>query len=42
MVPVLSACLVIFHCGDEVDLALRCIQNADLEVSVFLSDNSPE
>lgn len=42
MMPVLSACLVICHCGDEVDLALRCIQNADLEVSVFLSDNSPE
>ncbi len=42
MAPALSACLVIYHCGDEVDLALRCIQNADLEVSVFLSDNSPE
>ena len=42
MAPVLSACLVINHCGDEVDLALRCIQNADLEVSVFLSDISPE
>lgn len=42
MVPILSACLVIHHCGDEIDLTLRCIQNADLEVSVFLSDNSPE
>ena len=42
MAPILSACLMIYHCGDEIDLALRCIQNADLEVSVFLSDNSPE
>ena len=42
MTPILSACLVIHHCGDEIDLALRCIQNADMEVSVFLSDNSPE
>ncbi len=31
-----------YRCGDEIDIALRCIQNADLEVSVFLSDNSPE
>ena len=42
MAPVLSACLVICRCGDEVDHTIRCIQNADLEVSVFLSDNSPE
>ena len=42
MAPILSACLVIYRCGDEIDVALRCIQNADLEVSVFLSDNSPE
>ena len=42
MTPILSACLVMYHCGDETDLTLRCIQNADLEVSVFLSDNSPE
>ena len=42
MAPILSACIVICHCGDEVDHTLRCIQNADLEVSVFLSDNSPD
>lgn len=34
--------MVIDHCGDEIDLSLRCIQSADLEVSVYLSDNSPE
>ena len=42
MVPILSACIVICRCGDEVDYSLRCIQSADIEVSVFLSDNSPE
>ena len=42
MAPILSACLVMNRCGDEIDVALRCIQNADLEVSVFLSDSSPE
>lgn len=38
----LSACLVLYHCGDEIDHALRCIQAADMEVAVYLSDNSPE
>ena len=42
MAPILSACLVIDHSGDEVDITLRCIQNADLEVSVFICDCSPE
>ena len=42
MPPILSACLFMNRCGDEIDVALRCIQNADLEVSVFLSDSSPE
>ena len=42
MAPILSACLVMNRCGDEIDVALRCIQNADLEVSVFLCDNSPD
>ena len=42
MPAILSACLVLYHCGDEVNHALYCIQNADLEVSVFLSDNSPD
>ena len=42
MTPILSACLVMYRCGDEIDVALRCIQTADLEVSVFLCDNSPD
>jgi GT2 family glycosyltransferase len=40
--PILSASLAINHCGDEVDLTLRCIQNADLEVTVFICDISPD
>lgn len=42
MASVLSACLVLYHCGEEIDYALRCIQNADIEVTVYLCDNSPE
>ncbi len=42
MPAVLSACLVMYHCGDEIDHALRCLENADLEVAVYLCDNSPD
>ena len=42
MPAILSACLVLYHCGDEAFQALQCIQNADLEVAVYLCDNSPE
>ena len=42
MPAILSASLVLYHCGDEIVHALHCIQNADLEVDVFLPDNSPE
>jgi len=38
----LSACVVLYHCGDEVFNALRCVENADLEVAMYLCDNSPE
>ncbi len=38
----LSACIVLYHCGDEVYNALRCLQNANMEVAVYLCDNSPE
>jgi GT2 family glycosyltransferase len=33
---------VLHHCGDEVKEALRCLQNPDMEVAVYLCDNSPE
>ena len=42
MAAILSACIVLYHCGDELTHALRCVQNADLEVDMFLSDNTPE
>ena len=38
----LSACIVLYRCGDEVTDALRCLENSNIEVSVFLCDNSPE
>ena len=42
MASILSACIVLYHCGDELTHALRCIQNADVEVDVYLADNTPE
>jgi len=42
MASILSACIVLYHCGDELSHALRCIQNANLEVDVYLSDNTPQ
>ncbi len=38
----LSTCIVLYHCGDEVFNALRCLQQARCEVAVYLCDNSPE
>ncbi len=38
----LSACIVLYHCGEEVFNALRCLQQANTEVAVYLCDNSPE
>ena len=42
MAAFLSCCIVLYHCGDELTHALRCIQSADLEVDVYLADNTPE
>ena len=38
----LSACIVLYHCGEEVFNALRCVSQSDMEVAVYLCDNSPE
>ena len=38
----LSACIVLYHCGDEVVEALQCLENSNVEVTVYLCDNSPE
>ena len=42
MTAPLSACIVLYHCGDELFQAMKCLQDADLTVQVFLCDNSPE
>lgn len=42
MPALVSACLVLYHNGPEINDALRCLQNADVEVAVYLADNSPE
>ena len=42
MPAVLSAGIVMYHCGEEIDHALRCLESADLEIAVYLCDNSPE
>lgn len=42
MPAILSACLVLYHCGEELTRALQCIQDADITVDVYLADNSPE
>lgn len=38
----LSACVVLYHCGEEVFEALRCLENSNMEIAVYLSDNSPD
>ena len=38
----LSACVVLYHCGEEVFEALRCVERSNIEVAVYLCDNSPE
>ena len=42
MPALLSACLVLYHCGDEIDQALRCLAESKMEIAVYLCDNSPE
>lgn len=42
MPALVSACIVLYHCGAEINDALRSLQNADIEVAVYLADNSPE
>ena len=42
MPSLVSACIVLYHCGEEVDVVLRCLQHSDIEIAVYLSDNSPQ
>lgn len=41
MLPPVSACMVIYRSGDAAKTALRCIDDADMPVQVFVCDNSP-
>lgn len=40
--PTLSACIVLYHAGDEALQAVRCLDESDLAVTVYLVDNSPQ
>lgn len=42
MLPPVSACMVIYHSGNAAKTALRCLDDSDLPIQVFVSDNSPE
>lgn len=42
MAPRISASLVLFHSDDVIRDALRCLDQATTQVSVYLIDNSPE
>ncbi|MGN0777672.1 MAG: glycosyltransferase, partial [Aristaeellaceae bacterium] len=37
-----SACIVLYHAGDEVLRAVQCVKASTLPVDLFVSDNSPE
>ena len=42
MPALLSASVVLYHCGDELTDAIRCLENSNVEIAVYLCDNSPE
>lgn len=42
MLPPVSACMVIYHSGDAAKTALQCIEDSQIPVQVFISDNSPD
>ena len=37
-----SACIVLYHAGDEALRAVQCVKDSTLPVELFVSDNSPE
>ena len=37
-----SACIVLYHAGDEVLRAVQCVKDSTLPVTLFVADNSPE
>lgn len=38
----ISACMVLYHAGDEALRAVECLEKSDVKVDVYLVDNSPE
>lgn len=40
--PKISACIVLYHSGDQALQAVRCFQDATVPVSLFVVDNSPD
>ena len=37
----ISACMVLYHSGDQAVQAIRCLQESDVEVVTYVVDNSP-
>lgn len=40
--PVLSACIVLYHCDARVFRTVQCLQDSDINLTLYLVDNSPE
>lgn len=39
--PRISACMVLYHAGDEALAAVDCLEKSDIPVEVYLVDNTP-
>lgn len=40
--PMLSACIVLYHPGAEVLRTVRCLQDSDIMMQLYIVDNSPQ
>lgn len=40
--PKVSACIVLYHPGNEVLEAVKCLQDSDMPIDLYLVDNSPD
>lgn len=39
--PRISACMVLYHSGDQAVQAIRCLEESDVEVETYVVDNAP-